>query len=74
MKQKAMNDDSFQIIPNATISGLLSIYAKLFVRPISAQIFPPVCCVTHTIFKKQLVNFALARNEVVSIQFSRAVS
>ena len=47
-------------------SGLSSICAKFFVRLISAQIFPPVNCVTHTFFKKGLANFAPAQNGVVS--------
>ena len=44
-------------IRHTKISGMFSVSAKFFVRPISAQIYLPVCCITRTVFKKILVNF-----------------
>ena len=55
-------------VPRAKISGLFSVCAKFFDRPISAQVFRPICCVTRPVFKKRLANFASAQNGAVSIQ------
>ena len=39
----------------ANISGLFSVCAKFFEKPISAQIFQPVCCVTHAVLAGKFV-------------------
>ena len=44
------------------VSSLFSVCAKFLERQISAQICPPVCCVTHEVFKQRLANFASAQN------------
>ena len=41
--------------------------AKFFPKPISAQILPPFCCVTWTVFKKRLANFVFVQNGVESV-------
>ena len=50
-------------VPRAKISGLFSVCAKFFDRPLSAQNFQPVCCVTCAVFKKGLQFFFLPRME-----------
>ena len=55
-------------VPRAKISGSFSVCAKFFDRPISAQVFRAVCCVTRAVFKKRLANFASAQNGAVSMQ------
>ena len=50
-------------VPREKSSGLFSVSAKFFDRPISAQVFRPVCCITYTVFKEGLQILLLPRTE-----------
>ena len=38
-----------ECVPRTKISGLFSVCAKFFERPISTQVFHPICCVTRAV-------------------------
>ena len=51
------------LVCKGKISDLFSLCTKFFGRPISAQIFSPICCVTLAVFKTRLA-LASARSEL----------